>query len=75
MTPIPEMAYGLIYGERTVRSVANATRRDGEELLELAAEIPIRAAVELYPLEAANEVLQRMKGSEIRGAAVLQVGG
>lgn len=75
MTPIPEMEYGLIYGERTVRSVANATRRDGEELLELAAEIPIRTDVELYPLEAANEVLQRMKRSEIRGAAVLQVGG
>jgi propanol-preferring alcohol dehydrogenase len=74
MTPIPEFEYGLIYGERTVRSVANSTRRDAEELLQLAAEIPIHTDVELYPLTEANEVLQRMKRSEIRGAAVLAVG-
>ena len=74
MSPIPEMEYGLIYGERTVRSVANATRRDAEELLQLAAEIPIRTEVEIAHLAEANEVLQRVKRSEIRGAAVLSVG-
>jgi propanol-preferring alcohol dehydrogenase len=74
MTPIPEMEYSLIYGERTVRSVANCTRQDAEELLQLAAEIPIRTDVELNPLEEANAVLRRMKRSEIRGAAVLEVG-
>ena len=74
MSPIPEFEYGLIYGERTVRSVANATRRDAEELLQLAAEIPIRTEVEIAPLAEANEVLQRVKRSEIRGAAVLTVG-
>lgn len=75
MTPIPGFEYGLIYGERTVRSVANSTRRDAEELLRLAAEIPLHTDVERYPLAEANEVLQRLKRSEIRGAAVLEVGG
>jgi propanol-preferring alcohol dehydrogenase len=73
MSPIPEMAYALLYGERTVRSVANATRRDAQELLGLAAEIPIHSDVELYTLEEANAVLQRLKRSEIQGAAVLQI--
>lgn len=71
MSPIPEMDYSLIYGERTVRSVANLTRQDAEELLQLAAEIPIHTDVELYPLEEANRVLQRLKRAEVRGAAVL----
>ena len=73
MSPIPEMPYATLYGERTVRSVANATRRDARELLDLAAEIPIRTEVELYTLGEANEVLRRLKQSEIQGAAVLQV--
>jgi len=71
MSPIPEMDYSLVYGERTVRSVANLTRQDAEELLQLAAEIPIHTDVELYPLEEANRVLQRLKRAEVRGAAVL----
>ena len=71
MSSIPEMDYSLIYGERTVRSVANLTRRDAEELLHLAAEIPIHSEVETYPLEEANRVLQRLKRAEVRGAAVL----
>lgn len=74
MGPIPEIEYKLIYGERTVRSVANATQQDAEELLQLAPEIPLRTDVELYSLEEANAVLRRMKRSEIRGAAVLQGG-
>ncbi len=73
MSPIPEMPYATLYGERTVRSVANATRRDARELLALAAEIPIHTEVELYTLDEANEVLQRLKRSEIQGAAVLQL--
>jgi propanol-preferring alcohol dehydrogenase len=73
MTPIPEMEYELIYGERTVRSVANMVRRDAEELLKLAVEIPIRTDVELFPLAAADEVLLRLKEGRIRGAAVLEV--
>ncbi|MBM3298591.1 MAG: zinc-dependent alcohol dehydrogenase family protein, partial [Deltaproteobacteria bacterium] len=63
MTPIPEMDYNLIYGERTVRSVANTTRLDAEELLREAAEIPIRTVVETFPLEDANKVLLMMKES------------
>jgi len=73
MSPIPEMDYQLLYGERTVRSVANATRRDARELLELAAAIPIRTDVETYSLEQCNEVMRRLKRSEIRGGAVFQI--
>jgi propanol-preferring alcohol dehydrogenase len=73
MSPIPQMPYHLLYGERTVRSVANATRRDAEALLRLAADIPIRTDVELYPLAEANAVLQRLKRREVQGAAVLVI--
>ncbi len=73
MSPIPELPYSLIYGERQVRSVANSTRQDAEELLHLAAEIPIHTETELYPLSEANAVLQRLKRAETRGAAVLQI--
>jgi len=73
MSPIPKMPYNLIYYERTIRSVANCTRQDAEELLKHAAEIPIQTDVEVYPLTKANKVLQRLKRSEIRGAAVLRV--
>jgi propanol-preferring alcohol dehydrogenase len=71
MTPIPEMPYGLIYGERVLRSVANATRKDAEELLWLAARIPVRTEVTVFPLDEANEVLAAMKESRFRGDAVL----
>lgn len=71
MTGIPEMDYGLIYGERTVRSVANTTRRDAEELLKEAAEIPIRTVVETFPLHEANRVLLMMKQSQLRAGAAL----
>jgi propanol-preferring alcohol dehydrogenase len=73
MSPIPELPYALLYGERTVRSVANSTRQDAEELLQLAAEIPIHTDVELYPLLEANAVLQRLKRAQVQGAAVLQI--
>jgi propanol-preferring alcohol dehydrogenase len=71
MSPIPEMDYNVLYGERTVRSVANVTRRDAAEFLPLAAQIPIRTEVHTFPLTEANRVLVMMKRSEINGAAVL----
>ena len=72
MTPIPEMDYmKYLYHERTLRSVANATRQDGEELLKAAAEIPIRTTTQVFPLEDANKALQLLKASKIEGAAVL----
>ncbi len=74
MSPIPEMDYEkYLYHERTLRSVANATRQDGEELLRIAAEIPIRTTTEVFPLEEANKVLQLLKAGKINGAAVLRM--
>ena len=73
MSNIPEMPYNLLWDERTVRSVANATRRDAEEFLSLAAKIPIRAEVQTFPLEDANHALLAVKRSQIAGAAVLTV--
>jgi propanol-preferring alcohol dehydrogenase len=74
MTPIPEMDYEKhLYYERTLTSVTASTRRDGIELLELAAEIPIRTQTKLFPLEEANEVLRMVKEGSIDGAAVLKV--
>jgi propanol-preferring alcohol dehydrogenase len=73
MTPIPEMDYNLIYGERTLRSVANCTRKDAEELLRLAGEIPIRTDVQLFHLEEANRALQLLKRALIRGTGVLEI--
>ena len=74
MSPIPEMSYDLLYHERVVRSAANSTRQDAVDLLSLAAEIPIRTEVHPFPLEQANEALQRIKAGTIAGAAVLVTG-
>jgi propanol-preferring alcohol dehydrogenase len=71
MTPIPGFDYNLIYGERTVRSVANTTRRDARELLQAAAEVPVRTVVETFRLDQANEALRMMKHSTLRGGAAL----
>lgn len=73
MSPIPEMPYRLIYQERTLRSVANATYRDGEEFLALAAEIPVKATTQLYALDEANLALRDIKHSAINGEAVLRI--
>ena len=74
MTPIPEMDYvKYLYHERTLRSVANATRQDGEELLRIAAEIPIRTTTQVFPLEEANRALQLLKAGKISGAAILKI--
>jgi propanol-preferring alcohol dehydrogenase len=73
MTPIPQMDYGLLYHERVLRSVANSTRQDVRELLDLAAEIPVKTSVTMFSLEKANEAITAMKHSRIEGAAVLRV--
>jgi propanol-preferring alcohol dehydrogenase len=73
LSPIPQLDYRKIYDERILRSVANFTRQDALEFLDLAARIPIHTTTELFPLNAANEVLQHLKKSDILGAAVLQV--
>ena len=73
MSPIPELPYELLYHEREVVSVANATRKDARELLTYAAEIPIETEVETFPLDAANDVLKKLKERKVRGAAVLVV--
>jgi propanol-preferring alcohol dehydrogenase len=71
MTDIPAMPYELLWGERVLRSVANLTRADAEEFLDLAPRVPVRTAVETFPLEQANEALDRLRGGNLRGAAVL----
>jgi propanol-preferring alcohol dehydrogenase len=71
MSPLPEMNYNLLYGERTVRSVANATRLDAAEFMALAAQARLAVDTEVLPLAEANRALLRLKHSEIRGAAVL----
>ena len=74
MSDIPSFPYELLWEERSVRSVANLTRRDGEELLALAPQVPIRTEVEVFELEAATEALDRLRRGEVRGAAVLRLG-
>jgi propanol-preferring alcohol dehydrogenase len=73
MSDIPSFPYELLWEERVVRSVANLTRRDGHEFLALAPRIPVHTAVETYPLEQANEALDRLRQGEVRGAAVLTI--
>ncbi|MBS1215963.1 MAG: alcohol dehydrogenase, partial [Proteobacteria bacterium] len=71
MSDIPAFPYEILWGERTVLSVANLTRRDGEEFLALAPKVPVRTEVETFPLEQANEALARVREGRINGAAVL----
>ncbi len=74
MSDIPPFPYSLLWGERTVRSVANLTRRDGEEFLALAPRVPVRAEVETFALADANAAQARLRAGRIRGAAVLLTG-
>lgn len=71
MSDIPGFPYSMLYGERTIRSVANATRRDAAEFLSLAAQIPMQVTVQSFPLKEANRVLQLLKDAKIDGAGVL----
>src|ERR1017187_1103746 len=74
MSDIPAFPYELLWGERSICSVANLTRRDGEEFLALAPRVPVRIAVQTFRLAEANEVLSRLRAGQIRGAAVLVPG-
>jgi propanol-preferring alcohol dehydrogenase len=71
MSDIPSFPYSLLWGERVVRSVANLTRRDGEEFLALAPRVPVRTHTQPYELARANEALAALRGGELSGAAVL----
>jgi len=71
MSDIPSFPYELLWEERSVRSVANLTRQDGAEFLELAPKVPVRAQVEQLPLAQANEALERMRAGRVRGSLVL----
>lgn len=71
MSDIPSFPYRLLWKERTVRSVANLTRRDGDEFLALAPKVPVKTAVTTFRLTEANEALESLRGGRIRGAAVL----
>jgi propanol-preferring alcohol dehydrogenase len=73
MSPIPSFGYDLLYQERVIRSVTNNTRRDGEDFLRIAAEIPVRMHTQLFPLRDANRALNALKNDAIPGAAVLQI--
>ncbi len=71
MSDIPSFPYEILWEERSICSVANLTRRDGEEFLALAPKVPVRTEVEIFPLEKANEALARLRAGDVRGAAVL----
>jgi propanol-preferring alcohol dehydrogenase len=73
MSDIPSFAYRLLWGERTVRSVANLTRRDAREFLTLAASVPLSVRVRAYPLATANKALDDVRTGSIDGAAVLTI--
>ncbi len=75
MSPIPEFPYALLWGERQIVSVANLTRRDGTEFLELASRIPIRTPTESFELGEANIALDRLRRGALTGSAVLEIGG
>jgi propanol-preferring alcohol dehydrogenase len=71
MSDIPGFAYHLLWGERVLRSVANLTRRDGQEFFALAPTVPVKATVQTYPLHRANEALDDLRTGRVKGAAVL----
>ena len=75
MSAIPQLDYSLIYDERVIRSVANSTRQDVREFLDLASQVPVQTETEIFDLTQANEALQALKHSRLRAAAVLRVSG
>ncbi|MEJ2111640.1 MAG: alcohol dehydrogenase, partial [Acidobacteriota bacterium] len=74
MSDIPSFPYQILWEEREIRSVANLTRKDGEELLTVAPEVPVVTETEVFPLERANEALSRLREGKLQGAAVLSMG-
>jgi len=73
MSDIPSFPYDQLWGERSLGSVANLTRQDGEEFLALAPQVPIRTEVETHPLEAANDAIASIRTGSLKGAAVLRI--
>jgi propanol-preferring alcohol dehydrogenase len=73
MSPIPSFPYDILWGERVVRSVANLTRRDGDEFLQLAPKVPVKTRTVPYPLDQANQALDDLRAGRLQGAAVLQL--
>ncbi|HEY6606274.1 MAG TPA: hypothetical protein VIZ44_08000, partial [Gaiellaceae bacterium] len=71
MSDIPSFPYELLWEERSIRSVANLTRADGAEFLQLARQVPVRTHVERFPLAAANEAIEHARTGAVRGSAVL----
>jgi propanol-preferring alcohol dehydrogenase len=72
MSDIPSFPYELLWGERSLSSVANLTRKDAAEFMEIAPKVPVRTTTQLFALEEANEALNRLRTGKLRGAAVLQ---
>ena len=73
MSPIPSFSYDILWGERVLRSVANLTRRDAEEFLELAPKVPVKTRTLPYPLEQANDALNDLRAGRLQGAAALEI--
>lgn len=71
MSDIPSFPYSILWGERVVRSVANLTRKDGEEFLKIAPEVPVKTETQLFQLQQANEALESLRSGKVQGAAVL----
>ena len=72
MSDIPSFPYRVLWGERSICSVANLTRADGAEFMRLASQIDLRPHVEVFDLSQANDALQRLRNGMLTGAAVLQ---
>ena len=75
MSDIPSFPYELLWGERTICSVANLTRRDAEEFMRIAPKVPVRTTIQVFRLEQANEALEQLRHGKLQGAAVLKIGG
>ncbi|MGA7875068.1 MAG: alcohol dehydrogenase, partial [Desulfoferrobacter sp.] len=75
MSDIPSFPYRLLWEERVIRSVANLTRQDGEELLAVAPKVPVKTEIQLFPLKQANEALEDLRNGKIEGAGVLEISG
>ena len=75
MSDVPSFPYELLWGERTICSVANLTRRDAEEFMKIAPKVPVRTTTHMFPLEQANEALAQLRDGRLEGAAVLAIGG
>jgi alcohol dehydrogenase, propanol-preferring len=74
MSDVPSFPYELLWGERSICSVANLTRKDAEEFMKIAPKVPVRTTTQSFPLEQANEALERLRGGQLEGAAVLNIG-